>query len=194
MLDGQGSKSAMPLTPEDKARIKSLVANPRQRAKDEPRPKGVASQSTTRRSLFAAEYVRLGSPSKAAEAVGYEPSTGNGLLAEPAVKRMIRAERAKLRKAVGLETADVVEGWYAEATRRDKDGGSSSCRIQAWTQIGKHFGMLDAHVKVEVTDDLSPERRAMILALVLQTLVVAGPAIEYAEEVIDIYGEEEDAE
>jgi hypothetical protein len=110
------------------------------------------------------------------------------------VRGVIKAEvKASLQRAK-VVIDDVVEGLLREARREDEEGGSSGNRISAWVQIGRHLGMFQDRVKVEVTDDLSPERRAMILALVQQTLVVAGPAIEYAAEVIDIDGEDEDAE
>jgi hypothetical protein len=198
----------MALTPDKKARLAALLADRSARKANVPRgtndekpPRKVHKTQELpllRRQAFAAQYVRhmgaANAAATAAEEVGYAPGGGKRLKQMGNVRDMIADECQKVAERARIETADVVEGLLKEAKREDDEGGSSGNRISAWVQIGRHLGMFQDRVKVEVTDDLSPERRAMILALVQQTLVVAGPAIEYAAEVIDIDGDEEDAE
>lgn len=79
--------------------------------------------------LFVEEYLRLGSPSKAAEAAGYAPSYGSELLRRPDVRRRVGERVEKRLREVQMDAdevlkrlADIARGGMVHFTHIDADG------------------------------------------------------------------------
>ena len=107
---------------------------------------------TEQEKLFAEAFVTNGFKRReAVKEAGFKTDNiqakGAALLSRPVVAEYITKLVEGKRKNFYINELDIIEGLYEEAKLTKAEGGTQQGRIQAWTAIGKHYGMFDSKVK-----------------------------------------------
>ncbi|MBN8889213.1 MAG: hypothetical protein ABS99_05725 [Acetobacteraceae bacterium SCN 69-10] len=112
---------------------------------------------TPKQARFAEEYLIDLNATQAAIRAGYSERTaksvGHETLTIPDVASAIQAAQDARSVATGVTADIVVRGLLMEA-QREGDDASHGARVQAWTTLARHLGMLNDKLTVGLSDDL----------------------------------------
>jgi len=120
---------------------------------------GILEKLTPKQRLFVEAYCgpAMGNASKAFRLAGY----GSRNVADEAYKLMhtpkiidaIDAFKKNTKKKFFLDTSEILEGIYKEAT--NLEDGTQQGRIQAWVWLGKHIGMFQEKKKEDTSQQIT---------------------------------------